>query len=77
VAVKNWHVGKLVLLWVWGIVLTVVVAEALRHIDNPMLGFPLIAAIVFMPLVLSVLTWRWLGGKESEIAKSGNTEIRP
>jgi hypothetical protein len=28
-------------------------------------GYPLIAFIVLAPVVLSILTWKWLGGRES------------
>lgn len=62
---QKWHVGKLGLLWAWGLVLMLVAYDAIRKIDNPFLGF-LVIAIGFagIPIALSVLTWRWLGGRE-------------
>ena len=62
--VKTWHVGKLVLLWVWGLVAVGLSVQFLRSVENPLLGFFLIAVIVGSPVVLSVITWKWLGGKE-------------
>ena len=62
--IKNWHVGKLVILWAWSGVLAAVLINVLRVVDNPVVGFILILAIVAAPIALSVLTWRWLSGKE-------------
>jgi len=63
-AVRSWHVGKIVLLWAWGIALVVLALDVLRKVDNPFTGFGLIAGLIAIPIALSVLTWRWLGGKE-------------
>jgi len=63
-AIRNWHVGKVLLLWTWGVVL---VAATLRHLEpthNFVIGFMLIAALIAIPLALSVITWKWFGGKE-------------
>ena len=63
-AVRSWHVGKIVLLWAWGVVLVILALDALKKIDNPVTGFGLIVGLVAIPIALSVVTWRWLGGKE-------------
>jgi hypothetical protein len=64
VTIQHWHVGKIILLWAWGLVLMLLAIEALRKIDNPVVGFALMGIIFLIPLSLSALTWRWLGGKE-------------
>ena len=68
VSIRKWHPGKLVILWVWG---GVAVALALtRFLSSPVRDAPgehlveLIFALVAL-LVLSGITWYWLGGKES------------
>lgn len=62
---QRWHVGKIAMLWAWGVVLMVLAADYLRRLSNPFVGFLVIGLFVAIPLVLSVLTWRWLSGKES------------
>jgi hypothetical protein len=69
-SVRKWHVGKLIILWVWG-----GLCAALALTD--FLGRPVQAApvahlleILFTLLVLlalSAITWHWLGGKESKL----------
>lgn len=63
-AVKQWHYGKIILLWVWGAVLAFFLIDVLASVNNFILGFLLIAVIGGSPVVLSIITWRWLSGKE-------------
>jgi uncharacterized membrane protein len=63
-SLQKWHVGKIGMLWGWGVVLMLVAADYLAKQQNPSLGFLLIGIFVGIPLVLSVVTWRWLSGKE-------------
>jgi hypothetical protein len=63
-AIKNWHVGKLLLLWAWSAVIAVVLINVLRDVDDPLIGSLLLLAIAAAPLAMSVVTWRWFGGKE-------------
>jgi hypothetical protein len=65
-AVRKWHYGKLVLLWAWGIVVCVALVFAIPHVSSFVIGFPLIALIPTILIALSVITWKWLGGKEAE-----------
>lgn len=64
VAVRKWHVGKIILLWAWGIGLDAFSLHVLESTQNFVLGTAIIVAIVGIFLVLSVITWKWLGGKE-------------
>ena len=66
VAVKDWHVGKLGLLWGWGVVLIAFALNLVQKIDNPFLGFALLLGVVSVPILLTFLTWRWLSGKEQQ-----------
>jgi len=64
--IREWHWGKLIILWAWGGALVLLALEALARIGNErfILGTLLIAAIIVIPAILSVITWKWLGAKE-------------
>ena len=69
-ALGNWHRGKLVILWSWGIVVMAFLYVGLAA------AFPatktwaailviLLAILMFaVPLALSVITWLWFSAKE-------------
>ncbi|MCP3957258.1 MAG: hypothetical protein GY719_05345 [bacterium] len=65
--IGKWHHGKIVILWSWGVA---IVAVALSRMigDNRTPGFLvallLMASVILPPIVLSVITWMWLTGKE-------------
>ena len=67
-AIRKWHYGKLIILWGWGGLLS---ALALTHFettkvaDSPILHACEFIGVVVILVVLSVLTWMWLGGKDS------------
>ena len=66
-AVTSWHKGKLIILWAWGVVvgglaLTAFVTTPVENAPTAHL-LELLCAIA-TPLVLSILTWRWLGARE-------------
>jgi hypothetical protein len=63
-AVRRWHVGKIVMLWAWGVAVMALIVKFLKSIDNPILGFGLIVTCIGIPFILSLVTWQWLGGKE-------------
>ena len=63
-AIKHWHMGKIVLMWAWGIALMVGLIQVISKTTNFVPGFMLIGALLAIPLTLSVITWKWLGGKE-------------
>jgi hypothetical protein len=63
-ALKNWHYGKLIILWIWGIVLISFVSEPLRSGGISVLRFIIIVFIFVIPLILSIVTWIWLSAKE-------------
>ena len=69
--IKKWHPGKIALLWVWGLVLIWLALRALGKTPSAadnllgmLSGITLIAAIIGIPVILSVVTWKWLSGKE-------------
>jgi hypothetical protein len=65
--IQRWHWGKVAILWAWG---CVSVAPLLyRFFSTPVGESPLVSlGALVVPLVvlllLTTLTWRWLGGKE-------------
>jgi len=67
-SVRKWHPGKLIILWTWG---AVCAALTLTHFlnssvsDSPALHLCEILFVFVVLLVLSVVTWHWLGSKES------------
>ncbi len=62
--IKKWHRGKILLLWIWGLVISGFSLHLLRSDENIVSGFILIIIIIGLPIVLSVITWKWLGGQE-------------
>jgi hypothetical protein len=64
VSVKTWHVGKLGLLWGWGVMLIALALDLVKKIDNAFLGFVVLGGTIAIPVLLSILTWRWLSGRE-------------
>jgi hypothetical protein len=65
-AIRHWHVGKLVLLWAWGVVLSVVVIQIIAVTDHFVPGFALIALLVSILVALSATTWKWLSARENK-----------
>ena len=67
-SIRRWHWGKLVILWSWGgIVVAFLLGEFLRGDPQAAPGVmsaTLLAGVVTL-LLLSALTWIWLGGKDS------------
>lgn len=65
-AIRNWHYGKLILLWAWGGVLGYIALVVLLALsgESYVVGTLLVVVLVGIPLLLSVVTWKWLGAKE-------------
>jgi hypothetical protein len=65
--IKRWHYGKVIILWAWGVLITGFALQALDMIatERFMIGTALLVAIAGIPAVLSIITWKWLSGKES------------
>ncbi len=67
-SISKWHPGKLIILWAWG-----GVAAGLALADfmsQPVRSAPLLHLLEFLAallilIALSVITWLWLGNKES------------
>ena len=64
--IRQWHWGKLVILWAWG----AVIAGPLlfRFLTQPVQVDPIVSMIGFFGslailIVLSAVTWRWLGDR--------------
>jgi hypothetical protein len=68
--IKSWHVGKIVMLWAWSGVLTFVGLRLLQDgraflTEHVLIGFGLLFVLGFVPIALSVVTWKWFTGKET------------
>ena len=67
-AIRKWHFGKLVILWAWGAVLSALVLTHFASTpvsDTLILHACEIVFVLFILLLLSTVTWLWLGSKES------------
>jgi hypothetical protein len=69
VSIRKWHYGKLILLRALGVLVCVGVVFTIPHANSFVVGFPLIALIPTILIWLSVITWKWLDGKESQTDK--------
>jgi len=67
--IRRWHWGKIAILWAWG---GLVVALLLTNfLSSPADQSPARSTVTFLVsliilLVLTALTWAWLGGKETD-----------
>jgi hypothetical protein len=66
--ITRWHVGKLVILWTWGIVLILLALVGVYAVPSErlLLGSFLLLFALAIPVVLSIITWIWLGGREDK-----------
>jgi hypothetical protein len=67
-AIRKWHSGKLIILWAWGVVPAAVALTLFLsgHVmDTPVNHLLELAFALVILLLLSGITWYWLGGKES------------
>ena len=73
-AIKNWHWGKLVLCWVAGLTAATYAAwlsGAITPDRTPMdkqivAGVLVVGGLLVAPIVVFVVTWKWLSGKEKK-----------
>lgn len=66
--VERWHVGKLVILYVWGVGLSAICLNVLFRMDleeSPFWGLFLLAVPTVIALWLTRITWRWFSGRET------------
>jgi len=63
-AIQKWHWGKISLLWAWGIVASVAIVQVAVRTTNFVPGFILMGLLLAVLGGLSVITWKWLSGKE-------------
>jgi hypothetical protein len=68
VAIRNWHYGKIIILWAWGGLSAALLLT--QFMAQPVEGAPLAHLLEFcggliILATLSSITWHWLGGKEA------------
>ncbi len=64
-AIKNWHYGKLLVLWGWGALVSGFCLHSLETIAHWAVGYLVIIIMLGLPIIMSVVTWKWLSGQES------------
>jgi len=62
--IQKWHVGKIAILWGWGIAICFVLTQIILRTTKFVPGFVLVATLLAILVTLSVITWKWFGGKE-------------
>ena len=62
--IRSWHYGKIILLWMWAIMLEFLGLHLLELINHFIMGFIIIIMILIIPIIMSVITWKWFGSKE-------------
>ena len=63
-AIRKWHVGKIILLWTWGVLLSAIILRIIIGTTDAFQGLLLVVALLAILITLSVITWKWFGGKE-------------
>ncbi len=63
-AIRKWHVGKVVMLWAWGILLCALLIRLIIGTADALAGLVLILSGLAILIALSVITWKWFSGKE-------------
>jgi hypothetical protein len=83
VALRTWHFGKLIILWTWGAGLVALCWYVATDLEpephdtaGSIFGLMAIALVFLIPAALSVVTWIWLGGKETR-PEEGDAETEP
>jgi hypothetical protein len=66
--IARWHPGKLILLWSWGGIFAALALTS--FLSTPVSVSPVLHLITFLTaliilVALSVITWKWLGGRET------------
>ena len=67
-AIKRWHVGRIVLLWMWGIAISTVLISVISRTQNFVPGFIYLGALLLILVALTVITWQWFGEKDDVTA---------
>lgn len=78
-SIRRWHVGKLMILWAWGgtaAALVLIAFESSRVESRPWLHFYELMFVLVVAIVLSAITWIWLGNRKAE-AESSKEKIDP
>jgi hypothetical protein len=80
--VRKWHLGKIALLWAWGGLLAIALLYLLQHykdtlLEHILLGFTVLGALLFIPPALTIITWQWLGGKETDDTPASSVRTSP
>jgi hypothetical protein len=65
--IGKWHVGKLVILWLWGGVPAALCLNFSQSVDVKSAPFRYLASLlagILLLAALSVVTWKWFSAKE-------------
>ena len=66
VAIKQWHPGKIVMVWLVAVAFFVLVKEVLSTDRSDWAGWFVLTVSSIGPAVALVLTWIWLTGREGK-----------
>ena len=66
--IRRWHWGKIVILWSWGGLLVALLLTSFLSQSaevNPAVSLLSFLGSALILLVLTIVTWLWLGGKDA------------
>jgi hypothetical protein len=71
-SIRRWHWGKIVILWTWGgllaaLLLTRFLSQSV-HDDMTISSLSFLSSVLIL-VVLTVITWIWLGAKDRDPAQ--------
>ncbi len=70
-AVRNWHGGKVALVWLMALIATFFMGALIGEVTGD--DDSVLFALIVSPFVVAiVLTWRWLSGREQSAGGDGS-----
>lgn len=68
--IKNWHYGKLIIVWAWTALFVGLLFQELDSLsdspDSMWSRFALLVSMGTLLVTMSVITWKWLTGKQRD-----------
>lgn len=65
--IRKWHFGKLIIIFTWSSVLEIILYSiAISDKTRAVLGILVSIGLFVIPIILSVIMWIWLSGKEKK-----------
>ena len=76
-ALIHWHRGKIILLWIWTVVLMSGAFGLFTTEGSSPWKLPMFVFMIVAPIAMSVITWKWLGCLEDRTAITEGLKDEP